>query len=68
MACTGSKGVCILVLLLFETGVINSKERKPLHMEKFIEVSRKFIEWKKNLNETTREEFQKFEHDDRPAA
>uniref|UniRef100_A0A1J3GBT2 Putative gamma-glutamylcyclotransferase n=1 Tax=Noccaea caerulescens TaxID=107243 RepID=A0A1J3GBT2_NOCCA len=43
------------------------EEWKRLHMEKFIEASKKFIEWKKNPNGKTREEFEKFVHEDSPA-
>ena len=37
-------------------------------MEKFIEASKKFIEWKKNPNGKTREEFAKFVNEDPPVA
>ncbi|CAN6849349.1 hypothetical protein HID58_049301 [Brassica napus] len=43
-------------------------EWKRLHMEKFIEASKKFIEWKKNPNGKTREEFAKFVNEDPPVA
>ncbi|XP_010425686.1 PREDICTED: protein AIG2 A [Camelina sativa] len=36
------------------------EEWKRLHMEKFIEASNKFMEWKKNPNGRSREEFEKF--------
>ncbi|KAL0685633.1 hypothetical protein Bca4012_052481 [Brassica carinata] len=42
------------------------EEWKRLHMEKFIEASKKFIEWKKNPNGKTREEFAKFVNEDPP--
>lgn len=35
-------------------------------MDKFIEASKKFIEWKKNPDGKTRDEFEKFVHEDRP--
>ncbi|XP_048605176.1 protein AIG2 B-like [Brassica napus] len=44
------------------------EEWKRLHMEKFIEASKKFIEWKKNSNGKTREEFAKFVNEDPPVA
>uniref|UniRef100_A0A0D3AWG5 Putative gamma-glutamylcyclotransferase n=1 Tax=Brassica oleracea var. oleracea TaxID=109376 RepID=A0A0D3AWG5_BRAOL len=44
------------------------EEWKRLHMEKFIEASKKFIEWKKNPNGKTREEFAKFVNEDPPVA
>ncbi|CAH2044986.1 unnamed protein product [Thlaspi arvense] len=44
------------------------EEWKRLHMEKFIEASKQFIEWKKNPNGRTREEFAKFVNEDPPAA
>ncbi|KAG2301454.1 hypothetical protein Bca52824_030105 [Brassica carinata] len=44
------------------------EEWKRLYMEKFIEASKKFIEWKKNPNGRTREEFEKFVHEDPPMA
>lgn len=37
-------------------------------MDKFIEASKKFIEWKKNPDSKTREEFEKFVHEDPPVA
>ncbi|EOA25233.1 hypothetical protein CARUB_v10018546mg [Capsella rubella] len=43
-------------------------EWKRLHMEKFIEASKKFMEWKKNPDGRSREEFEKFVHDDPPAS
>ncbi|RID59925.1 hypothetical protein BRARA_F03116 [Brassica rapa] len=51
-----------------ETGVIDGKEWKLLHMEKFIEASEKFIEWKKNPDGRSREEFAKFVEEDPPVA
>ncbi|CAN7101938.1 unnamed protein product [Brassica rapa subsp. narinosa] len=44
------------------------EEWKRLHMDKFIEASKKFIEWKKNPDSKTREEFEKFVHEDPPVA
>ncbi|KFK40523.1 hypothetical protein AALP_AA2G006700 [Arabis alpina] len=44
------------------------EEWKRLHMEKFIEASKKFIEWKKNPDGRGREEFEKFVHEDPPVA
>ncbi|ESQ32608.1 hypothetical protein EUTSA_v10005034mg [Eutrema salsugineum] len=44
------------------------EEWKRLHMEKFIEASKKFIEWKKNPDGRTREEFAKFVNEDPPVA
>ncbi|RID59924.1 hypothetical protein BRARA_F03115 [Brassica rapa] len=52
----------------FESGLVNGKEWKRLHMDKFIEASKKFIEWKKNPDSKTREEFEKFVHEDPPVA
>uniref|UniRef100_A0A0D3AWH0 Putative gamma-glutamylcyclotransferase n=1 Tax=Brassica oleracea var. oleracea TaxID=109376 RepID=A0A0D3AWH0_BRAOL len=52
----------------FEVELIRSQEWKRLHMEKFIEASKKFIEWKKNPNGKTREEFAKFVNEDPPVA
>ncbi|KAF2551086.1 hypothetical protein F2Q68_00036410 [Brassica cretica] len=43
-------------------------EWKKLHMEKFIEASKKFIEWKKNPDGRSREEFVKFVEEDLTAA
>ncbi|AEE77510.1 AIG2 protein-like [Arabidopsis thaliana] len=40
------------------------EEWKRLHMEKFIEAATKFMEWKKNPNGRSREEFEKFVQDD----
>ncbi|CAG7895477.1 hypothetical protein BRARA_B03346 [Brassica rapa] len=40
------------------------EEWKRLHMEKFIEAAKKFIEWKKNPDGRSREEFEKFVHED----
>ncbi|CAH8348667.1 unnamed protein product [Eruca vesicaria subsp. sativa] len=42
------------------------EEWKRLHMDKFIDASKKFIEWKKNPDGKTREEFEKFVHEDPP--
>ncbi|KAL0692540.1 hypothetical protein Bca4012_059720 [Brassica carinata] len=39
-------------------------EWKRLHMEKFIEAANKFMEWKKNPDGKSREEFEKFVHED----
>lgn len=33
-------------------------------MEKFIEAAKKFIEWKKNPDGRSREEFEKYVHED----
>ncbi|KFK33767.1 hypothetical protein AALP_AA5G057500 [Arabis alpina] len=44
------------------------EEWKRLHMDKFIEASKKFIEWKKNPDGRSREEFMKFVLDDTPSA
>ncbi|KAJ0254023.1 Protein AIG2 B [Hirschfeldia incana] len=44
------------------------EEWKQLHMDKFIEASKKFIEWKKNPDGKTREEFEKFVQEDAPMA
>ncbi|KAF2533532.1 hypothetical protein F2Q70_00032032 [Brassica cretica] len=44
------------------------EEWKRLHMEKFIEASEKFIEWKKNPDGRSREEFAKFVEEDPPVA
>ncbi|KAF3489495.1 hypothetical protein F2Q69_00055923 [Brassica cretica] len=44
------------------------EEWKKLHMEKFIEASKKFIEWKKNPDGRSREEFVKFVEEDLTAA
>ncbi|KAF3489491.1 hypothetical protein F2Q69_00055927 [Brassica cretica] len=44
------------------------EEWKRLHMEKFIEASEKFIEWKKNPDGRSREDFAKFVEEDPPVA
>ncbi|XP_019099836.1 PREDICTED: protein AIG2 A-like [Camelina sativa] len=44
------------------------EEWKRLHMEKFIEASKKFMEWKKNPDGRSREEFEKFVHADPSAS
>ncbi|KAG7626965.1 unnamed protein product [Arabidopsis thaliana] len=44
------------------------EEWRRLHMDKFIEASTKFIEWKKNPDGRSREEFEKFVFDDPPTA
>ncbi|KAJ0245404.1 hypothetical protein HA466_0178830 [Hirschfeldia incana] len=40
------------------------EEWKRLHMGKFIEAAKKFIEWKKNPDGRSRAEFEKFVHED----